>query len=99
MGKDEFSLTYYEKKNYCLTINNELSKKIKEKGFTHLNIKEDDITGEIGLEINYEKGLKMGLTGSSEKSFNYKISNKDWVCRLYKSLGLKTEERYVLKNK
>lgn len=57
MCSNECSLIFSEGKYYSLTFNQELSKKIKELGFSRINIKQDDITGEIGIEINNEKGF------------------------------------------
>lgn len=87
MQPNEITLSCHVNKYYNLTLNQELSSLIKEKGYSYINIKQDDITGEIGIEINHEKGLKLSKTGSG-KSFNYKLSNKDWVYRLHKVLKL-----------
>lgn len=95
MSNDEIALNYLEGKYYCLTFNQDVTKDIIAGGYTHINIKQDDITGEIGLEVNKEKGLLLSRSG--KKSLNMKMSSKDWVIRLYKTFNIPIGERRILK--
>lgn len=95
MSSDEIALNYLERKYYCLTFNQDVTKDIIAGGYTHLNIKQDDITGEIGLDVNKEKGLLLSRSG--KKSLNMKMSSKDWVIRLYKAFNIPIGERRILK--
>lgn len=98
MENDEISIVFQQRKYYSLTFNQTLSKEFLKLGYTRINIKQDDITGEIGIEINKENGLLLSKTGEEESSFNYKLNSKEWVLRLHKSLGLNADgQRYVLK--
>lgn len=95
MACDEVSLNYLEGKYYSLTFNQDISKLIIANNYTHINIKQDDITGEIGLEINREKGL--ALSRSGKDSLNIKMSSKAWVTKLYQALNHTIGDRIVLK--
>ena len=99
MSENEVSIIYSHSKYNAMTFSKELSSLIKERGYEMINIKQDDITGEIGIEINNEKGVRLHVSGKVETStFNLKMVNKGWIERLCDVLGLsKDGTRHVLK--
>ena len=99
MSENEVSIIYSPSKYNAMTFSKELSSLIKERGYEMINIKQDDITGEIGIEINNEKGVRLHVSGKVETStFNLKMVNKGWIERLCDVLGLsKDGTRHVLK--
>lgn len=99
MNDNEVSLIYSPNKYYTLTFNRAMSLLIMEHGYSMINIKQDDITGEIGLEINNEKGIRLASCGiKGNKQFNLKMDNKEWAGRLCNVLNLsKDGTRHILK--
>ena len=81
--------------SYTLTINFELSDELIRSGMTCLSISQDDITGEIALVFRKEGGIKLNSHGKACRP-NLRLSNKGWVERLVKELGLKPNIRYIL---
>ena len=99
MKEDKISLIYNEKGTRSITFNQTITKKILEKGYKFINLSQDDITGEIGLEVKYVNGVYLGVTGDKKHgSFNSKMSSAQWVKRVADVLKLsKDGKRHVLK--
>lgn len=96
MAENEISVIWKEGGSHILTFNMDVSRMIEEGGYKWLNMKQDDVTGEIGLEICHDKGVRMTMTGRKDRC-NFKFTNKGWVGRLCDVLGLEKDgTRHIL---
>ena len=97
MKENECSLySFQNRKNpvTSITLNNKVSKELREKNLVYISIRQDDITGEIGFVFSEDRGLKMSTTGKEQD--NLKLACKEWTERLLKVLKLEREKRYIL---
>lgn len=85
--KDMVSITY--KKGYAtLSFGQELSREFVDNDLHFIEIMQDDITGEIGLNINKKKGCSLSKTGTKGGFVNMRLQNKVWITKLCQILGV-----------
>ena len=83
-----FSVVYND--SSCITINIEDGKIIREKQMTHLRLRKDNVTGELCLVFNKEKGIPLKIEAGVQTTT---IQCKALVVFLYKELNLKLEKK------
>lgn len=95
MASNEVNL--YKTNTYnTMTFNQDLTKLFLEKDLLYLEIRQDDITGEIGFAISKDKGVRLSETGTGGNT-NLRLPNKEWVERLHKVLGKPIGQRNILR--
>lgn len=91
LNADECSIIVRDKVSYNVMFSNVLSRELKNNGFTHVDIRQDDITQEIAFVFNKGvAGIKFRYTyfGKNAERPYAVISNKVWVTRLLHELQL-----------
>lgn len=83
-----FSVVYND--SSCITINIEDGKIIREKQMTHLRVRKDNVTGELCLVFNKERGIPLKLEKDVQTTT---IQCKALVEFLYHELSLRLEKR------
>lgn len=95
MASNEVNL--YKTNTYnTITFNQDLTKLFLEKDLLYMEIRQDDITGEIGFAISKDKGVRLSETGKGENK-NLRLPNKEWVVRLHKVLGKPIGQRNIIR--
>lgn len=97
MSENEISIICNGKNRNSITFNIAVTELVVNKGYTYIQIKQDDVTGEIGFEFNNERGLKIKAP-KGEKHSNICLENKGWVCKVAIHLDLPTDGTRTILN-
>lgn len=82
LAENEFNIHNNKKMQYIL-LNSSITATLTEKNFIRMDVRQDDITGEIGLFFNTEEGLKLSIQGANKGNGNFICHNKQvvrWLC-------------------
>ena len=92
LADNEVKIRY---KKYVITFSAALSRVLKQNNISRMNVRFDELTGQIDLVLSQEQGLPVTWCGTNLD--NLVFNNKSAVVGIRESLGLQKHESFIVK--